>query len=87
MNKIFRYTAAALALILIGIVPAASVQSAETPPNVVIIFLDDSGYSDFHPFGKPDYPTPHVAKLAEEGVRLTQFYVPQPICSASRLAK
>ncbi|MFK7909765.1 MAG: sulfatase [Akkermansiaceae bacterium] len=60
--------------------------SAERPPNVVIIFLDDSGYSDFHPFGKPSYPTPHVEKLAKEGMMLTRFCVPQAICSASRAA-
>ena len=54
------------------------------PPNVMIIFLDDSGYSDFHPFGKPKYPTPHVEKLAEGGMRLNRFCVPQAVCSASR---
>ena len=36
-------------------------------PNVVIIFLDDSGWADFHPFGKPVYKTPNVERLAEEG--------------------
>jgi arylsulfatase A len=46
----------------------------------------ESGFGDFHPFGTPDYPTPNVAKLAEEGMRLNQFYVPQAICSASRSA-
>ena len=55
-------------------------------PNVVIIFLDDSGYSDFHPFGSPDYPTPNVQKLAEGGMRLNRFCVPQAVCSASRAA-
>ncbi|MBT8036286.1 MAG: sulfatase [Verrucomicrobiae bacterium] len=55
-------------------------------PNVVIIFLDDSGYGDFHPFGNPSYPTPNVQKLASEGMRLNKFYVPQAVCSASRSA-
>lgn len=53
-------------------------------PNVVIIFLDDAGYSDFHPFGDPPYPTPHVESLAEQGLQLTQFYVPTAVCSSSR---
>lgn len=53
-------------------------------PNIVLIFLDDAGYSDFHPFGKPPYPTPNVEKLATEGVRFTRFHVPQAVCSASR---
>ena len=56
------------------------------PPNVVVIFLDDSGWGDFQPFGKPDYNTPNVAQLAAEGCRFNNFYVPQAICSASRSA-
>jgi len=55
-------------------------------PNVVIIFLDDSGYSDFNPFGTGNVPTPNVQKLAEEGTIFTNFHVPQAICSASRSA-
>jgi|GEM_PF-319894 len=54
------------------------------PPNFIIVFLDDSGWADFHPFGKPPYPTPHVAQLAKDGCRFNNFYVPQAICSASR---
>lgn len=54
------------------------------PPNVVLIFLDDAGWADFHPFGSPDYPTPNVQKIAEQGCRYNNFYVPQAICSASR---
>ena len=55
-------------------------------PNVVIVFLDDSGYADFHPFGNPAYSTPNVERLASEGCRFTNFYVPQAVCSASRSA-
>lgn len=56
------------------------------PPNFVVIFLDDSGYGDFRPFGNPPYPTPNVERLAQGGCRFTNFYVPQAICSASRSA-
>jgi arylsulfatase A len=59
---------------------------AAEKPNIVLIFLDDASYSDFHPFGKPPYATPEVQKLADEGVRYTRFYVPQAVCSASRAA-
>lgn len=58
----------------------------KTPPNFVVIFLDDSGWADFEPFGTPPYTTPAVRKLATEGCRYNQFYVPQGICSASRAA-
>lgn len=63
---------------------AASAQAK--PPNFVVIFLDDAGYADFHPFAKPDYPTPNVARLAGQGCRFTNFHVPQAVCSASRSA-
>jgi arylsulfatase A-like enzyme len=73
---------------LAALVCCSSIAAKESqpPPNVVIIFLDDSAYADFHPFGHPAYKTPHVAKLAEQGLRLNQFYVPQAVCSASRSA-
>ena len=56
------------------------------PPNVVVIFLDDSGWGDFRPFGNPKYPTVNVEQLAKDGCRFENFYVPQAVCSASRAA-
>lgn len=55
-------------------------------PNVVIIFLDDSGWSDFDPFGEVHLETPEMARLAAEGCAFHNFYVPQAVCSASRSA-
>jgi len=55
-----------------------------TTPNVVIIFVDDMGYADIGPFGQQAFTTPHLDRMAEEGVRFTDFYVSQPVCSASR---
>mgnify|MGYP006278513031 FL=1 len=48
------------------------------------MFLDDSGWGDFRPFGDTAYPTPNVERLADQGCCFNQFYVPQAICSASR---
>ncbi|MBN2507894.1 MAG: sulfatase [Verrucomicrobia bacterium] len=72
----------------IGLAAASAVPSpaVSRPPNVVLIFLDDSGYGDFHPLGRPAYPTPNVERLAAEGCRFENFYVPQAVCSASRAA-
>lgn len=53
-------------------------------PNIVVMFLDDSGWSDFRPFGQTNYPTPNVERLAARGRCFNQFYVPQAVCSASR---
>ena len=63
-----------------------SLGASEKLPNFVLIFLDDSGWADFKPFGSPAYRTPHVEQLASEGCRFNNFYVPQAVCSASRSA-
>ena len=49
-------------------------------PNVIIIFADDLGYS----YGSIAYQTPNIDRLAAEGARFTDFYVSQPIRTASR---
>ncbi len=61
-------------------------EDAGAPPNFVIVFLDDAGWSDFQPFGAPAYKTPNVERLAADGCRFDNFYVPQAVCSASRAA-
>src|SRR4051812_40393328 len=66
--------------------PSARAAADGATPNFVIILLDDSGWSDFHPFGAPAYQTPNVERLASQGCRFNNFYVPQAICSASRSA-
>ncbi len=77
------------ALICAGIlvsssVPAHSGRDALDRPNVVIFFLDDSGYGDYTHTGNPTISTPQISRLAREGVQFTQFYVTSPACSASR---
>src|SRR5205814_8049421 len=55
-------------------------------PNFVIIFTDDQGYQDVGCFGSPNIKTPNLDRMAREGVRFTDFYVGQPVCTASRAA-
>jgi arylsulfatase A-like enzyme len=55
-------------------------------PNVVIIFIDDMGYGDLSCYGNPVMETPNIDRIAENGTRLTNFYVNSPICSPSRVA-
>ena len=59
-----------------------ALSAADARPNVVIVLLDDLGYSDFGFMGS-EIATPHVDRLAAHGVTLTQFYV-EPRCSPTR---
>ncbi|MDF3280634.1 arylsulfatase [Gordonia sp. N1V] len=53
-------------------------------PNIVVVLIDDMGYSDISPFGA-EIDTPHVAALAERGVRLSNYHT-TPVCSPARAA-
>ncbi len=64
---------------------AAGFPSAKTP-NVVIIFMDDMGYGDPVCYGGGPYQTPNIDALAAQGIRFTDFYVAQAVCTASRSA-
>ncbi|MDX2034912.1 MAG: sulfatase [Blastocatellia bacterium] len=64
----------------------AGLRGAERPPNVVIIFADDLGYADVGSFGAKGWKTPNLDRMAAEGVRFTDFYAAQAVCSASRAA-
>ncbi len=54
------------------------------PPNVVLILADDLGWGDLGSYGNRLIRTPNLDRLAAEGARYTTFYVPTPVCSASR---
>ncbi len=56
------------------------------PPNVIIILTDDQGYRDLGCFGSPNIATPHIDRLASEGMKFTNFYSASPVCSTSRAA-
>ncbi len=55
-------------------------------PNIVLIFTDDQGYADLSCFGAKDFTTPYIDRLADEGMKFTDFYVTSPACSPSRAA-
>ena len=53
-------------------------------PNVVLIFTDDQGYGDIGCFGATGFQTPNLDRMAAEGMKFTNFYSAQAVCSASR---
>ena len=59
---------------------------ADTPPNIVVILTDDQGYADisFNPNHPKEVSTPHMDKLAKEGVFFSQAYTSGHVCSPTR---
>jgi levanase/fructan beta-fructosidase len=73
-----------------GLFSAAAAEKIEQKPlpgkpNIVLIFIDDMGYGDIGPFGSA-YKTPHLDRMAAEGMKLTDFYVSSSACTPSRAA-
>jgi arylsulfatase A len=63
----------------------ASCADEPSTPNIVIVFTDDMGYQDVGCYGSK-IRTPNIDRMASEGMRFTDFYVAQAVCSASRMA-
>ena len=61
----------------------SSLCAAASQPNIIIHFIDDLGYGDIGPFGAVKQKTPHLDRMAREGMKLTSFYA-APVCSVSR---
>ena len=55
-----------------------------TKQNLIIILTDDMGYGDISAYGNKQFNTPNIDKLASQGAKLTDFYVPVPYCAPSR---
>jgi uncharacterized sulfatase len=66
-------------------VAATGLRGAPNPPNVILILYDDLGYGDIGAYGARLIRTPELDRLAESGVRLTDYYAPAPVCTPSRV--
>ena len=69
---------------LVVLAPLLTSSVAAAPPNILIIVSDDQGYNDLGCCGNDQILTPNLDRLAEQGVRLTNFYVTWPACTPSR---
>lgn len=65
---------------------ARSQPPPKRPPNFVVILADDLGYGDLGIYGHPVNRTPHLDRLASEGLRFTDFHSNGPMCSPTRAA-
>lgn len=52
---------------------------APVKPNIIVVFVDDLGFADIGPFGATQQKTPHLDRMAREGMKLTSFYA-APVC-------
>jgi arylsulfatase A len=70
---------------LIAVAGSTSVQAGEVSrPNFVFILIDDMGWRDLGCYGSTFYETPHIDKLAAQGMRFTNAYAAAPVCSPTR---
>ena len=88
VNRHVRYFACILTTVVLSaasLMPSSGyAREAGDRPNIVVFFLDDSGYGDYAHNGNPTIRTPNISRLAQDGINFTQFYVTSPACSASR---
>ena len=62
-------------LATLSVAPVVSSQAQKTSqPNIIMIMVDDMGFSDSSPYGATDLHTPNLDRLAQEGIRFRQFY-------------
>lgn len=80
------YQPATAARHLFADTPSQATRATGDRPNVIVILTDDMGYGDLGCYGNTEHATPHIDQLAEEGVRLTDFYMTSPVCTPSRVA-
>lgn len=83
MNRIVTHLL--LALTAAGLAEGSAADRTSGRPNIVFILADDLGYSDLGCYGCPDIRTPHLDRLAAEGVRFTDFYANASVCSPTRV--
>lgn len=74
--------------LIVLLIPVCSATFAQQnkQPNIILIIVDDLGYSDLASYGNKNINTPNIDALGTEGVRFTQAYVTAPICAPSRMS-
>lgn len=82
------WTLVPAALVVCILVPVFSLSEvwAQQKPNIIFVLADDLGYGDLSCYGQTHFTTPHLDRLAAEGMRFTNYYAGSPVCAPSRSA-
>ena len=80
------FAAFAVAIILAGCTGSSTDGSGASPPNFLILLVDDLGWTDLGCFGSDYYETPNIDELAADGIRFTHGYAACTVCSPTRAA-
>lgn len=80
------FVAGALAGGLIAKAANSTLAAPAERPNVLFILADDLGWGDLSCYGRPDYRTPNLDRLAQRDVRFTHAYSASPVCTPTRCA-
>lgn len=71
-------------LLILAALPAVAPAAEPSRPNLIWIMADDLGYGDLGCYGQKVIRTPHLDRMAREGIRFTQFYAGATVCAPSR---
>lgn len=74
----------AIACIAVFYLANATLLHAADRPNIILLLADDLGYGDLSCFGSPAVKTPHLDRLASEGLKCDRFYAGSAVCSPTR---
>jgi arylsulfatase A len=84
MQTIFKRSIFLVAFFFSGIAVMAQLKVSKKLPNIIFIFADDLGYGDIGCYGQQKIETPHIDRMAKNGIRFTQFYSGSTVCGPAR---
>src|SRR5262252_10390957 len=78
------FVSGAIATTALSTMSEGLLSAPRTRPNILFILADDLGYGDLSCYGRPDYKTPVLDRLATQGLKFTSNYAAAPVCTPTR---